>query len=74
MTVIKTSTDSDTLVVGFLDSRLLDSQQIEQIGRELLRVVAEVTKGKLQLDFKGVSFMSSAMTRLVGKSTDSPLL
>jgi anti-sigma B factor antagonist len=61
MAAITTTTDGEILVVEFLDSKLLDSQQIDQIGRELLGVISRATDKKLFLSFKGVSFMSSAM-------------
>ena len=51
---------------GFLDSKILDSQRIEQVGRELQDVVPQAIHKKLLLNFNGVSFMSSAMiTKLV---------
>ena len=45
----------------FLDSQFLDSQRIRQVGRELLAVVPDLLEKKLELSFKGVSYMSSAM-------------
>ncbi len=58
--------NADILVVGFMDSKILDSQRIEQVGRELQEAVPEAIHKKLLLNFRGVSFMSSAMiTKLV---------
>jgi anti-sigma B factor antagonist len=66
MTAITTSTQGEVLVVGFTDSKILDSQRIEQVGRELQESVPQAVHKKLMLNFKGVSFMSSAMiTKLV---------
>ena len=61
MTAIKTSSDGETLVVEFLDREFLDSQRIQQVGRELIEVVPHSAETTLVLSFKGVSFMSSAM-------------
>jgi anti-sigma B factor antagonist len=54
------------LVVGFTDSKILDTQRIEQVGKELLDSVSLAVQKKMLLNFRGVSFMSSAMiTKLV---------
>ena len=66
MAAITTQTTGETLVVGFTDSKILDSQRIEQVGKELQESVAQAVHKKLLLNFRGVSFMSSAMiTKLV---------
>ncbi len=66
MAAITTATNGEVLVVGFLDSKILDSQRIEQVGRELQDIVPGAIHKKLLLNFNGVSFMSSAMiTKLV---------
>ena len=66
MPAITTTPNGDVLVVGFSDSKILDSQRIEQVGRELQEIVPQAVQGKLLLNFRGVSFMSSAMiTKLV---------
>jgi anti-sigma B factor antagonist len=58
--------NGEILVIGFTDSKILDNQRIEQVGKELLEKVAQATHHKLLLNFRGVSFMSSAMiTKLV---------
>jgi len=58
--------NGEILVVGFTDSKILDNQRIEQVGKELQSVVEQATDKKLLLNFRGVSFMSSAMiTKLV---------
>jgi anti-sigma B factor antagonist len=66
MAAITTETSGEILVVGFTDSKILDSQRIEQVGKELQEVVPQAIHKKLLLNFRGVSFMSSAMiTKLV---------
>ena len=66
MAAITTETNGEILVVGFPDSKILDSQRIEQVGKELTEVVPQAIHKKLLLNFGGVSFMSSAMiTKLV---------
>ncbi|MEM9587412.1 MAG: STAS domain-containing protein [Planctomycetota bacterium] len=56
----------EVLIVGFSDSKILDSQRIEQVGNELQQSVDQAAHKKLLLNFRGVSFMSSAMiTKLV---------
>ena len=61
MTAITTSSSGEMLVVEFLDRQFLDSQRIQQVGRELLAVVPTLSGNKLVLSFKGVAYMSSAM-------------
>jgi anti-sigma B factor antagonist len=66
MAAITTQTSGEILVVGFTDSKILDSQRIEQVGKELQEVVRQAVHKKLLVNFGGVSFMSSAMiTKLV---------
>lgn len=66
MAAITSQTAGEVLVVGFTDSKILDSQRIEQVGRELQEVVPQAIHKKMLLNFRGVSFMSSAMiTKLV---------
>lgn len=66
MAAITTQQLGEVFVVGFADSKILDSQRIEQVGRELQETVPMAIQKKLLLNFRGVSFMSSAMiTKLV---------
>ena len=66
MAAITTQHAGEVLVVGFTDSKILDSQRIEQVGKELQDAVALAVEKKMLLNFRGVSFMSSAMiTKLV---------
>ena len=50
----------DVTVVDFQEARLLEAQQIEAIGRELFRLVDEMDRKKLVLDFAKVQFLASA--------------
>ena len=66
MAAITTQQVGEVFMVGFTDSKILDSQRIEQVGRELQETVPLAIQKKLLLNFRGVSFMSSAMiTKLV---------
>lgn len=66
MSAITTQTNGEVLVVGFTDSKILESRRIEQIGKDLQDSVKEAVNKKILLNFRGVSFMSSAMiTKLV---------
>lgn len=50
----------DVTIVDFQEVRLLEAQQIEAIGRELNRLVDEMDRKKLILDFSKVQFLASA--------------
>jgi anti-sigma B factor antagonist len=52
---------SDIAVVNFADKKILDSQNIQIIGDELNRLVDELGRRKVLLNFSNVEFMSSAM-------------
>jgi anti-anti-sigma factor len=66
MAAINTETKGEIVVIYFTDGKILDSQRIEQVGRELQEAVPQAIHKKLVLNFRGVSFMSSAMiTKLV---------
>src|SRR6056297_2857955 len=66
MPATTTQMKGEVLVVGFTDNKILDSQRIEMIGKELQEAVPQAVHNKLLLNFRGVSFMSSAMiTKLV---------
>jgi anti-sigma B factor antagonist len=51
-------------VVRFRDRSIADMLEIEEVGRELYRLVEERKQKRLVLDFSGVDYLSSA---LVGK-------
>lgn len=66
MSSITNQMHGEVLVVGFTDVKILDSQRIELIGRELKEAVPSAAHKRMLLNFRGVSFMSSAMiTKLV---------
>ena len=66
MSSITSQMQGEVLMLGFTDVKILDSQRIELIGRELKDAVPGATNNRLLLNFRGVSFMSSAMiTKLV---------
>lgn len=66
MSATTIQTKNDIVVVYFTDGKILDSQRIELIGNELQAAVPQATEKKLLLNFRDVTFMSSAMiTKLV---------
>ena len=50
----------DIAVVQFVDKKILDEQNIQLIGDDLFRLVDELGRRKVLLDFANVEFMSSA--------------
>lgn len=46
--------------VDFQDARLLESYQIESISKELYRLIDEMDRKKIVLDFSKVQFLASA--------------
>ena len=50
----------DIAVVQFVDKKILDEQNIQMIGDDLFRLVDELGRRKLLLNFENVEFMSSA--------------
>jgi anti-sigma B factor antagonist len=50
----------DVSVVHFTDKKLLDNQVIQNIGVELFRLVADLGRPNLVLDFANVEYLSSA--------------
>ena len=50
----------DVAVVQFVDKRILDAQNIEMIGDDLFRLVDELGRRKVVLNFGNVQYMSSA--------------
>lgn len=61
MSATTVETKEEVIVVYFADGKILDSQRIEQVGKELQDAVPQALHKKLLLNFRGVSFMSSAM-------------
>jgi anti-sigma B factor antagonist len=50
----------DIAVVSFVDKKILDEQNIQMIGDDLFRLVDELGRRKVLLNFANVEFMSSA--------------
>ena len=50
----------DIAVVNFLDKKILDEQNIQAIGEDLFRLVDELGRKKILLNFGNVEFLSSA--------------
>lgn len=50
----------DISVVQFVDKKILEEQSIQLIGDDLFRLVDELGRRKLLLNFSNVDFMSSA--------------
>ena len=50
----------DVTVVRFIDKKILDEQNIQMIGDDLFKLVDELGRKKLLLDFTPVEFLSSA--------------
>ncbi len=53
----------DSIIVSFVDVKILDDTRIQQISKELMDLAdrASSQKKKMVLDFQDVQFMSSAM-------------
>jgi len=50
----------DVTVVNFTDKKILDEQNIQLIGEQLFRLVDELGRRKLLLNFGNVEYLSSA--------------
>jgi anti-sigma B factor antagonist len=50
----------DVAVVNFVDKKILDEQNIQMIGDDLFRLVDELGRRKILLNFRNVEFLSSA--------------
>ena len=62
MSSLKSREEEGVLVVNFTDAKILDEARIQQIGAELMEMVAAASQNKkMLLNFHGVQFMSSAM-------------
>ena len=53
--------DDNLLVLSFVDRKITDQQRISQIDADLQYALGLAGKGRLLVDFEGLSFMSSAM-------------
>ncbi|NQT41158.1 MAG: STAS domain-containing protein [Planctomycetes bacterium] len=52
--------DGDVTVVRFLDQKIVEDINIEELGKELFQLVEEDNRKKLLLNFTSVDFLSSA--------------
>jgi anti-anti-sigma factor len=50
----------DVTVVRFVDRRILDEANIQEMGQELFQIVEDQGKKQVLLNFSGVEFLSSA--------------
>lgn len=50
----------DVTVVRFVDRKILDEGNIQEMGQELFALVEEEKRGKILLNFSQVDFLSSA--------------
>jgi len=50
----------DIAVVTFIDNKIIDEQNINAIGEDLVRLVDELGRRKILLNFSKVEFLSSA--------------
>ena len=57
---VELSEAGDITVVRFLDRRIIDTANIEELGEELVSLVDKEGKTKLVLNFINVEFLSSA--------------
>lgn len=51
---------ADVSIVNFVDRKILDEANIQELGRELFHLVEEEQRKKLLLNFTNVEFLSSA--------------
>jgi len=57
---ISVSDVGDVTVVQFVDRKILDESNIQDLGRELFHLVEEEGRKKIVLNFSNVEFLSSA--------------
>lgn len=57
---LEVSDSGDVTVVRFLDRRILDEANIQEVGQELFQLVEEEQRRNLLLNFTSVEFLSSA--------------
>ena len=63
---LETTEVGDVTVVRFVDRKILDESNIQQLGNELFRLVEDEKKSKLLLNFSNVEFLSSgALGKLI---------
>lgn len=58
--VLEVSEVGDVTVVRFVDRKILDEANIQELGSELFALVEDEHRAKLLLNFSAVEFLSSA--------------
>ncbi len=61
MSTLLTKKLDDILIAYFQDVRIIDEPRIQSLGQELSDLISESNNSKILLNFRNVSFMSSAM-------------
>ena len=57
---LEVSEVGDVTIVRFVDRKILDEANIQELGQELFQLVEEENRQKLLLNFSTVEFLSSA--------------
>lgn len=57
---LKVSDSGEVTVVTFVDSKIIDDAEIQELGQELYDLVERDQRGKIVLNFGAVEFLSSA--------------
>lgn len=57
---IQISESGDVTVVNFVDRKILDEANIQELGHELYQLVERDNRSKIILNFSSVEFLSSA--------------
>lgn len=64
---IKTNQSGEVTVVTFVDSKIIDEAEIQELGQELYDLVERDGRKKIVLNFSNVEFLSSAaLGKLIG--------
>src|SRR5476649_1744933 len=58
--LLQLSQVGDVSVVRFVDRKILDEANIQELGQELFQLIEEENRKNLLLDFSNVEFLSSA--------------
>lgn len=61
MATLLTRIQDDILIAYFQDVRIIDETRIASLGQEMMELVTSGNHDRIVLNFKNVSFMSSAM-------------
>jgi anti-sigma B factor antagonist len=57
---LQTNEVGEVTVVRFVDRKILDEANIQELGQELFQLIEEENRTKLLLNFSNVEFLSSA--------------